>query len=169
MILSLGSSCFLSPAESLGVWLPSWQWMSLPFVSQGTGARQPLSWGFQPFLPPRAQPAATQELPAPDMLLSRDPLVKAGCTSTTHRLVLGPAGSSCAWLGYGWSPAEGTPDRDTKTCGKRGEVRRNSKSSWRLIYSIKNQHLRSLAWEEHNPSTLGMEEGFTFRQGKYYK
>lgn len=103
------------------------------------------------------------------MLLSRDPLVKAGCTSTTHRLVLGPAGSSCAWLGYGWSPAEGTPDRDTKTCGKRGEVRRNSKSSWRLIYSIKNQHLRSLAWEEHNPSTLGMEEGFTFRQGKYYK
>lgn len=140
-----------------------------PLLVKGLVPDSPLAGVSSHFPPPRAQPAATQELPAPDMLLSRDPLVKAGCTSTTHRLVLGPAGSSCAWLGYGWSPAEGTPDRDTKTCGKRGEVRRNSKSSWRLIYSIKNQHLRSLAWEEHNPSTLGMEEGFTFRQGKYYK
>lgn len=37
------------------------------------------------------------------------------------------------------------------------------KSGGCLVYSAKNQHLRSLAWEEHNPFTLGMKEGFTHR------
>lgn len=70
-MLSLGSSLSLSPAESLGVWLPS---ISLPFVRQRIGARQPRAWGSSHFLPPTAQPEAAQELPAPGVFLSRDPL-----------------------------------------------------------------------------------------------
>lgn len=77
MVLSLGSSCSLFPAESLVTQLAV---DVLALCKEGIATRQPLSWGSSHFPPPRAQPAAAQELPAPDMLLSRTP-----CKGRLHK------------------------------------------------------------------------------------